>query len=538
MQTIKSKNIIKKLQVKVNTNSVTKAMQIKDTIDSFIKKEIYPEIEVLLKKYSYEIKSNSIQLDAIKIDINGENYSDLKFKIRDKLNKRIQSSISDKKITLKNSFSTEDKTIEAFLFFLENGQLPWWYNATSFFTIENIKSIHKNINYRNKLDVLLNKKHIQQRVVFQLNHEQIETLFITTFNPNFSQKNSISNNKTNNFWSTLFSIAFNENYSVFIENIYEEMATILKLKNNKKTSGFLINKSKLKQVVSLINYINISTKSTLIISSNETNKITLTTKLNGDTNTVLNHNNRLIKAIKSDSIITFYKDKKSTKSSIKNSDTISKNSPLNSTKLIHESVTKTIKNKDKKVQNNDIKKSIDTSKNEELVNNIENTEILIEKAGLILLHPFLPQFFTKLGFYKKVKKQIEHDKIHEATQLLHYLATKNETPYEYELSFEKFLCGVPLNTPINRLQKISVAQKNECNNLLESVISHWKALKTKNIDALRSGFLMREGKLTRTIDSNKIYVQRQAHDILLERIPWGISVINLPWINNITFVEW
>ena len=102
-----------------------------------------------------------------------------------------------------------------------------------------------------------------------------------------------------------------------------------------------------------------------------------------------------------------------------------------------------------------IKKVEVYSVNDEVNLSNENDEILIKKAGLVLLHPFLPQFFTSLGFYKKGEKCLKEAKIHEAVHVLHYLATKNESPYEYELSFEKFLCGIPFHMPIQRLEQIS-----------------------------------------------------------------------------------
>jgi hypothetical protein len=39
------KNIIKKMQVEVNTNSLAKGLQIKDDIDRFLKEEIFQELD-------------------------------------------------------------------------------------------------------------------------------------------------------------------------------------------------------------------------------------------------------------------------------------------------------------------------------------------------------------------------------------------------------------------------------------------------------------------------------------------------------------
>ena len=117
------KNIIKKLHVEVTTNSVTKAMQIKDSIDTFIKNDIYPEIDAILKKYSQDIKHRTIQIDTLEININESNYNSIAATLKDKIDKTIEAATL--KSEHENSISAEEKPIKAFLFFLEKGQLPW-----------------------------------------------------------------------------------------------------------------------------------------------------------------------------------------------------------------------------------------------------------------------------------------------------------------------------------------------------------------------------------------------------------------------------
>jgi len=534
MKSIQSKNIIKKLQVEVNTNSVTKAMQIKDTIDLFIKEEIYPEIETILNKYSQQTNSHFIQIDTIEIDLNGSNYNDYKSIIKNKLDKCIASQVLATKITLESNVSKEDKTIQAFLFFIENGQLPWWYHSKDFFNIETITSIKNKREYHRKLVAVLREKTVQKRVIYQFNFDEIEALFIVAFSINFNSdyaldktiKNQILTPQKFNFWSILFTAVFNKNNPDTTANIFDEIALILTLENNKNTNSFSIEKSKISAFVTLINYIVILLQLPIGIIKNGQRKITLIINKNVDINTTLKSNFNFRNAnISEPYIICSYNTR----------NTLSKSEKAKNT-FQTDTETPTLKeeNYKKKSSVNEYSKANTDSFNEKN----EPLDILIQKAGLVILHPFLPQLFTTLGFFNKEKKQIHPDKIHDATQVLHFLATKNESPYGYELTFEKFLCGIPINTPIKRLQEISIEQKEECNSLLHSVINHWSALKTNNTDTLRSGFLIREGKLTKGIDSNKVYVQRQAHDILLERLPWGLSVINLPWIPTITFIEW
>src|SRR5690606_9228186 len=119
--------------------------------------------------------------------------------------------------------------------------------------------------------------------------------------------------------------------------------------------------------------------------------------------------------------------------------------------------------------------------------------IFIKNAGLILLHPFLKMFFEKLDFLSE--KIIKPEKTDEAINVLHYLATGKEQAYEHELMFEKFICNVPFQQPINRHIVLSKNQKIACEVLLQAVLDHWTALKSDSTEIIQNEFLQREGKL-------------------------------------------
>ncbi len=74
--------------------------------------------------------------------------------------------------------------------------------------------------------------------------------------------------------------------------------------------------------------------------------------------------------------------------------------------------------------------------------------------------------------------------------------------------------------------------------LLQSAITHWKALKNTSPDGLRTGFFQRDGKLIEENNSCRIIVERKAQDVLLDNIPWNIHLIKLPWHKKVVFVEW
>ncbi|NET50119.1 MAG: hypothetical protein F6K09_15650, partial [Merismopedia sp. SIO2A8] len=119
----------------------------------------------------------------------------------------------------------------------------------------------------------------------------------------------------------------------------------------------------------------------------------------------------------------------------------------------------------------------------------------------------------------------------------HYLATGHTQPAEYDLVLPKLLCGWSLNDPVV-FPDLPDAAMDEGDHLLQTVIDHWQALKSTSPDGLREGFLLRDGKLTRVDSGWKLQVEQTAIDILLSRLPWGVSMVKLAWMDELLMVEW
>jgi hypothetical protein len=155
-------------------------------------------------------------------------------------------------------------------------------------------------------------------------------------------------------------------------------------------------------------------------------------------------------------------------------------------------------------------------------------------AGAVLLHPFLPQLFETVGIAKD-DKLLQPDR---ALGLLHFLATGQRVAPEYDLLLAKLLCGVPLDAPVRSRIELTAAEQQEAEALLAAVVRHWDALGDTSIDGLRGSFLVRPGKLSYRGGEQVLQVEEQSFDILLDRLPWGIGTIQLPWMERILWVEW
>ena len=161
--------------------------------------------------------------------------------------------------------------------------------------------------------------------------------------------------------------------------------------------------------------------------------------------------------------------------------------------------------------------------------------IYIENAGLVLLHPFLPQFFAALGIAAE-DKLLQPER---ALCLLHLVATGQPIAPEYELMLPKILCEIPLQTPVECDVDLTDLEKEEAGALLEAVVRHWGALGDSSADALRGTFLFRSGKVSVREDGDwLLQVESKTVDILLDQLPWGISMIKLPWMKKMLWVEW
>jgi hypothetical protein len=161
--------------------------------------------------------------------------------------------------------------------------------------------------------------------------------------------------------------------------------------------------------------------------------------------------------------------------------------------------------------------------------------ILVEHAGLVLLHPFLPRLFSALG----VAMEDELLDPGRALCLLDHLVTGELVAPEHRLTVAKVLCDVPLDSPVAADVGLTAAEVQEATGLLESVIGHWAALGHASPEALRGEFLAREGVLAIDADGDWLLrVEGRTIDILLDRLPWGVSLIRLPWMSRMLKVQW
>jgi hypothetical protein len=168
---------------------------------------------------------------------------------------------------------------------------------------------------------------------------------------------------------------------------------------------------------------------------------------------------------------------------------------------------------------------------------IEDVYITCSNTGLVLLFPYLKSFFENnlllenSEFKNEAAKRI-------AIQALYFLATGKDAGDEEEYIIPKLLCGVDPNEYVELDEALSDSIKDEAEELLQSVIDHWKILQNTSTDGLREAFLQRNGKLIKRGNQYTLQVAESGVDILLNNIPWGFRNYKLPWMPFTIITEW
>lgn len=161
----------------------------------------------------------------------------------------------------------------------------------------------------------------------------------------------------------------------------------------------------------------------------------------------------------------------------------------------------------------------------------------IANAGLCLVALYLPGLFHQLGYIEN-KAFKNKAFLTRALYVLQYIATGRPAAPEYVLQFNKLLCGYEFEEGIALTVRLSKREKKEADELIESVIANWKALKNTSAEGFRQSFLQRRGILFQNSTAWTLQVERQGHDLLLGTLSWGYTMIKLPWMKKMIQVEW
>lgn len=172
----------------------------------------------------------------------------------------------------------------------------------------------------------------------------------------------------------------------------------------------------------------------------------------------------------------------------------------------------------------------------------EGSPIYIDNAGLVIAAPFLPQLFASMDLFDEQPDRRPVLKspaaASRAVHLLQHIVDGMTCAPEPLLVLNKILCAVPSGSPVAREVTLADEELQISDKVLRSIVANWTAIKNTSVAGLQETFLQREGKLLRVADGWRLEVQRRTVDILVDELPWNISVICHRWMPEPLYVSW
>lgn len=196
-------------------------------------------------------------------------------------------------------------------------------------------------------------------------------------------------------------------------------------------------------------------------------------------------------------------------------------------------------NEDKDIPFPEVKESLFPKEDDHPAGPDEELEkgLMAEHGGLVLLHPYLAKLFEELDLLEgdSFKGMLAQ---YEAVFALHYLAGGDQPVEEQQLLIPRILCGMQTDLPLPSAFPLREKTMKECRKLLDAVIKNWSALGSTSIKGLQDSFLQRECLVRKTDENYEFLFERRGMDVLIDRIPWGISMLKLKWTPYLINVSW
>ena len=164
-------------------------------------------------------------------------------------------------------------------------------------------------------------------------------------------------------------------------------------------------------------------------------------------------------------------------------------------------------------------------------------DIFVPFAGIVLIQAFLPALFERAGLLENGQFTNEENQ-ERALHLLYYLANGSLHPAEPDLVLFKLLCGLQVDSLAERHIDLNDTETKEAHELLLAITRRWTILEGAGPEELRNTFFRRNGKLNLTDNGWQLKVEVKDYDIVLARLPWGISPILHTWMQRMIWVDW
>lgn len=167
----------------------------------------------------------------------------------------------------------------------------------------------------------------------------------------------------------------------------------------------------------------------------------------------------------------------------------------------------------------------------------DGDEVRIYNSGLILFWPFLNRLFEILSLIEN-GEFVDTESKNRAVYILQFLVYNEINFPERQLVLNKLLSGMQPREHLNQLDDLTDDEKDSAKSLLNGLINNWDKMKNTSPEGLQETFIQREGILRFETDQTILIVEQKGYDILLQSIPWNISMVKLLWMDRPIYVEW
>lgn len=164
----------------------------------------------------------------------------------------------------------------------------------------------------------------------------------------------------------------------------------------------------------------------------------------------------------------------------------------------------------------------------------------INNAGLVLLAPWFPMLFARLGFLNSERKDFKDLELRiRAIFILQRLATDEDKEYkEPELAFSRILVECPFYEPLPANIELTDNELLTIESLLKGVMRNWEKMWNASTKGIQHNFIKRNGHIEQKEDKWLLTVDQRAHDIFLDSLPWSYNKVSFPWLTMPIQVSW
>lgn len=176
----------------------------------------------------------------------------------------------------------------------------------------------------------------------------------------------------------------------------------------------------------------------------------------------------------------------------------------------------------------------------EIVNDSSDlNKIIINNAGLVLVAPYLPVLFRRLGYWDNGRRGFNSKEIQiRAIFVIQRFVTDDKKICEPDLFLNRLFTGYDLVEPLPSSCDLTDNELELISQLKKAILDNWDKMRHTSWQGFQGAFLKREGIVSETENSWTLKVEERAYDILLDSLPWGYKMIKFPWMEKMIKVDW